>query len=85
MEKTFCQSCGMPMEASVLGTNKDGSANHEYCSYCFKEGEFTADCTMDEMITVCAEYADKWVPPVTKEEAVAQMRQFFPMLKRWKN
>lgn len=86
MEKVFCQSCGMPLDdENFLGTNKDGSVNNDYCSYCFKDGEYTYDCTMEEMIAVCAEHADKWVPPISKEEAVKQMRQFFPMLKRWKN
>ncbi|MBQ9650583.1 MAG: transcriptional regulator, partial [Prevotella sp.] len=26
----FCQSCGMPLTADVLGTNADGSKNEEY-------------------------------------------------------
>ena len=86
MERNFCQSCGMPLDdEKVLGTNKDGSLNNDYCSYCFKDGEYTYDCTMEEMIATCAEYSDKWEPPVSKEEATAQMRQFFPMLKRWKS
>ncbi|MDR1054241.1 MAG: zinc ribbon domain-containing protein [Prevotellaceae bacterium] len=85
MEVNYCQSCGMPLENDeVLGINKDSSLNREYCSYCFDNGEFTSDCTMAEMIDVCAEYTNKWVPPVTREEAIAQMRQFFPTLKRWK-
>lgn len=89
METTFCQSCGMPMtSAEHFGNNQNGSTNQEYCVYCFKEGEFTQDMTMEEMIETCIQYLDEFnkesEQQFTKEEAIAQMRQFFPTLKRWK-
>lgn len=88
MEQTFCQSCGMPMSKEHYSTNKDGSANTTYCSYCYKDGEFTSDVTMDEMILKCAEYVDEFNKDsdkkYTKEEAIVQMKQYFPTLKRWK-
>ena len=44
--------------------------------------------TMDEMIEFCAQFVDevnKNMPkPMTKEEYKEMMRQYFPMLKRWK-
>lgn len=85
----YCQSCGMPMQTSDLfGTDKDGSLNREYCCYCYKEGEFVQDCTMDEMIEHCVKYLDEFNKgcdtQFSKEEAIAQMKEFFPMLKRWK-
>ena len=46
----FCQSCGMPLTEDVLGTNADGSKNEDYCMYCYKDGKFLQDCTMEEMI-----------------------------------
>ena len=46
----FCQSCGMPLNDHVLGTNADGSKNEEYCMYCYRDGKFLQDCTMEEMI-----------------------------------
>lgn len=47
----ICQSCGMPMkDESIYGTNADGSKNSDYCIYCYKDGKFLQDCTMDEMI-----------------------------------
>ena len=47
----FCQSCGMPLESDdVKGTEKDGSKSECYCSYCYQNGGFTQDITMDEMI-----------------------------------
>lgn len=88
MEQTFCQSCGMPMNTEHYSTNKDGSVNTTYCSYCYKDGEFTRDVTMDEMILQCAEHVDEFNKDsdkkYTKEEAIVQMKQYFPALKRWK-
>ena len=47
MEQRFCQSCGMPLTEEVLGTNVDGSKNEDYCMYCYKDGNFLQDCTME--------------------------------------
>ena len=84
----FCQSCGMPLSPEVLGTNADGSKNEEYCMYCYKDGKFLQDCTMDEMIEHCAQFVDevnKGLPqPITKEEYIGQMKMYFPHLKRWR-
>ena len=54
MEQHFCQSCGMPLINEILGTNADGTKNEEYCSYCYKDGAFTDDLTMEEMVESCA-------------------------------
>ena len=87
-EMKFCQSCGMPLNAENLGTNADGSKNEDYCMYCYQNGKFTNDCTMDEMIEFCAQFVDevnKNMPkPMTKEEYKDMMYQYFPTLKRWK-
>ena len=85
----FCQSCGMPLTSdNDCGTNADGSINHDYCRYCYQEGKFLQDCTMDEMIEHCAQFIDevnKQMPqPMTKEEYKQMMQGFFPMLKRWR-
>ena len=90
MEKTmkFCQSCGMPLTDEVLGTNADGSKNEEYCMYCYKDGKFTQECTMDEMIEHCAQFVGEFNEgsglKLTREEAIGQMKMFFPHLKRWR-
>ena len=87
-EMRCCQSCGMPLTDEVLGTNADGRKNEDYCMYCYKDGNFLQDCTMDEMIEHCSQFVDevnKQMPkPMTKEEYKQMMRGFFPMLKRWK-
>ena len=90
MEKTtkFCQSCGMPLTDEVLGTNADGSKNEEYCMYCYKDDKFTQDCTMDEMVEHCAQFVGDFNEgsgmQLSKEEAIGQMKMFFPHLKRWR-
>ena len=84
----FCQSCGMPLSANVLGTEADGSKNEEYCMYCYMNGKFLQDCTMDEMIEHCAQFigtVNEGLPqPITKEEYIGQMKMYFPHLKRWR-
>lgn len=81
----FCQSCGMPLTApEQYGTQADGSPSEDYCSYCYKNGQFTGEMTMDEMIDFCTPMMVKGNPGMTEEQAREQMHQFFPMLKRWK-
>lgn len=80
----FCQSCAMPLTEEHYGTNDDGSKNGDYCSYCYKDGKFMSDCTMDEMIDFCSGPMAENNPGMTREQAVAQMMQFFPKLKRWR-
>lgn len=71
-----------------FGTNADASANADYCQYCYKDGTFTSNVTMDEMIEHCADFVEDFNKDsglkLTREEAVQQMKQFFPQLKRWK-
>lgn len=83
MEK-YCQSCGMPLEKDVCGTNKDGSLNEKYCKYCFKDGTFTSDMSMEEMIAFCVPIMVKEVSDLTAEEAKKQMEAYFPQLERWR-
>ena len=87
-ELKFCQSCGMPLTDEVLGTNADGSKNEDYCMYCYKDGKFLQECTMDEMIEHCAQFVgavNESLPnPITKEEYIGQMKMYFPQLKRWR-
>lgn len=88
MKQSLCQSCGMPMTPEYASTNADKTINTTYCSYCYKDGEFTKDVTMDEMILQCAEFVDEFnkdsEKKFTKEEAITQMKLFFPTLERWK-
>ncbi len=83
--QVYCQSCGMPMtEAEHFGTNGDGSKNEDYCAYCYKNGAFTGDMSMEEMIETCMQYGYDPEKHGDKETARETMRQWFPTLKRWK-
>lgn len=85
MNKKFCQSCGMPITMpEQQGTNADGSKNGDYCVYCYKDGAFTADCTMEEMIQFCLNLQGEGEFFKDKEKARQRMEQWFPTLKRWK-
>ena len=84
----ICQSCGMPMNAETdYGTNADESKNREYCCYCFQEGHFTKEITMEQMIEECVNYLDEFNTEnglnYTREEAIEEMRKYLPTLKRW--
>ena len=88
MEQKFCQSCGMPLTDEILGTNADGSKNEDYCIYCYRDGKFLQDCTMEEMIEHCAQFVgavnEGMEKPITKEEYIGLMKTYFPQLKRWR-
>ena len=86
MNHTFCQSCGMPIDAPALrGTERGGTPSEHYCKYCYQEGAFTGEMTMEEMIDFCTPMMVRANPELTPEQARAQMAQFFPSLLRWRN
>lgn len=87
MNQKFCQSCSMPLPENkeLNGANKDGSLNEDYCKYCYENGKFTWDCTMDEMIDFSAKQMKKFNPKTDEKAAINNMKQFFPHLKRWEN
>lgn len=74
----FCQSCAMPMTEELYG-----SKNEDYCIYCYENGEFTADISMEEMIDFCV---PKTVENTDMDEKTARkmLNEGFPQLKRWK-
>jgi len=89
MKQNFCQSCGMPLSEENRGTNADGSISEDYCVWCYKDGKFTQDMTMEQMIDFCAQFTDEINRQsgqnLTQEQAKGMMHQFFPHLKRWIN
>ena len=86
----ICKVCGMPMvKDKDFGTNADGSKNEDYCVYCYKDGKFTQDLTMGQMIEKLANMEiPEWLgldgKPPTREEKVAMMKEGFSNLKRWR-
>lgn len=88
MEQKFCQSCGMPIDNSTFGKEANGNNNEEYCHFCYADGKFTNDCTMDEMIEHNLNYLNEFNKDsevkYSVEEARAAMKEYFPQLRRWK-
>ena len=86
MEEKYCQSCGMPMGETdeLYGTNADESKSADYCKYCFENGKFTQECTMEEMIEICVSHMTSENLDMSEDDARKMMFEFFPTLKRWK-
>lgn len=71
----------MPLpDDSLLAHEADGSLNEQYCKWCYADGQFLCDCTMEEMAEQCAVHLG-WDD---LEAARAYMRQLLPRLPRWK-
>lgn len=74
----------MPIESQEqLGKNIDGSINYDYCKYCYDNGKFIDDVTMEEYIEMCSQYGEQ--ANMTNEEMRELCTKLFPTLKRWKN
>jgi len=84
MKETICQSCGMPLtNPEQFGTNADKSINNDYCIYCYKDGKFIDDVSMEEYIDMCSQYWEQ--AGMTNEQMKEFCTRLFPTLKRWKN
>ena len=83
MENKICQSCGMPISSTIdLGTTKDGSLNKDYCKYCYKNGEFIDNVSLEEYIEKCSQFGQQ--AGMTNEQMKSFCEKLFPTLKRWK-
>ena len=74
----------MPQTGEYKGTNADGSSNED----CYKDGKFTQEMTMEQMVEHSAQFTDEineWSGTnLTVEEMKDWLRQFYPTLKRWR-
>ena len=77
----ICQCCGMPLEDAILGRNRDGSLNEDYCQWCYADGTYTYS-DMDDLISVCIPHMVK--QGFTEEQAREYMQQTLPALDYWK-
>ncbi|MBR3640977.1 MAG: helix-turn-helix domain-containing protein [Oscillibacter sp.] len=78
----ICQCCGMPLESDeILGRDKDGALNEEYCKWCYADGTYTYD-DMDDLIDVCIPHMAR--SGFTEEQARAYMKEKLPKLDYWK-
>ena len=78
----------MPLTDVLKGTNADGSLSDEYCTYCYGDGSFTNNMTMEEMIEHCLQFLDEFNRDTGRDldldEARSEMRVAFKEYKRWK-
>ena len=76
-----CQCCGMPLADDLLGREKDGTINEDYCRWCYADGTYTYS-DMDDLIDVSVGYMVK--EGFTEEQARAYLKQTLPQLDYWK-
>lgn len=76
-----CQCCGMPLGDEIIGRNKDGSLNEDYCQWCYADGTYTYS-DMDDLIRVCVPNMVK--EGFTEEQARSYLKQTLPELDYWK-
>lgn len=79
--KLICQCCGMPLEDAIIGRNKDGSMNEDYCKWCYADGTYTYS-NMDDLIDVCAQNMAN--EEFSEEQVREYMKQMLPGLDYWK-
>ena len=77
----ICQCCGMPLDDAIIGRNKDGSLNEDYCQWCYADGTYTYS-DMDDLIRVCV--PNMVQQGFTEEQARTYMQQMLPKLDYWK-
>lgn len=87
MESTkFCQSCGMPLTTEAdCGTEANGAKSADYCTFCYQNGAFTQDCTLEEMIDFCAKFEVEQGRANDLAAARQGLQAWFPTLKRWQS
>ena len=74
-----CQSCGMPLTPEHMGREQDGALNQHYCEWCWNNGAFLRDCTVEEMVEQCLPHM-----PGDPEANRTYMAELLPTLDRWK-
>ena len=77
----ICQCCGMPLDDTIIGRNKDGSLNEDYCKWCYADGTYTYS-NMDDLIDVCVNHMVN--EHFSEEQARSYMKQMRPKLDYWK-
>ena len=82
-KRTLCQSCGMPLPKDEKGggTETNGSKSTDYCSHCYRMGQFTLPyLTVEEMVAMAQGILKKMhVPGFLAKKFTKDI----PNLKRW--
>ena len=84
MPTAYCQSCGMPFDddhSEFIAKETDGG-DSIYCTYCYKDGEFTGpDATAEDMIAMALPHLGHKIGEQAARELLAN---FIPTLARWR-
>ena len=79
----YCQSCGMPFyQPEDHGSEANGTSSADFCSWCYRNGTFIEDESLEELIERCAPGMAESCH-ITLDEAVSFMGALLPHLKRW--
>ena len=80
--KLICQCCGMPLEDdSIMGRDKDGAINEDYCKWCYADGTYTYG-NMGDLIEVCVKNMAN--EDFTESQCREYMKKLLPTLDYWK-
>jgi len=82
MPEHYCESCGMMLSPDEYGTDSDGAKTDHYCKWCFEQGKYTYETSMEAMIEDCAPRLAENTG-MTNDEAVSLMGAVLPRLRRW--
>jgi len=80
-QELICQCCGMPLDDTTIGKDRDGTPNEHYCKWCYADGTYTYS-DMDDLIDVCVGHMVS--QGFTEDQARAHLRQTLPQLDYWK-
>ena len=83
MPEHYCESCGMYLAPDDCGTDASGKKTGHYCKWCYEQGEYTYETTMEAMIEDCAPRLAENTG-MTLDEAVSLMGAVLPQLEQWR-
>ncbi|WP_301871595.1 zinc ribbon domain-containing protein [Collinsella tanakaei] len=83
MPEHYCQSCGMMFTGpDQHGHEADGTETEDFCRWCYDQGAYTYETTMEEMIEDCAPRMAEhmgW----SVDECASLLGAVLPNLRRW--
>lgn len=79
--RLICQCCGMPLDDEIIGLDKDGAMNEDYCKWCYVDGTYVYH-NLDDLIDVCVKHMVG--EDFTEEQARAYLNKTLPTLDYWK-
>ncbi len=79
--RLVCQCCGMELDENSISSDPDGSANPDYCKWCYTEGEFVYK-SLPELIGYLVEHVP--LGNLTHEQAEKYFTEQLKELDYWK-